>query len=109
MPKLWYFMMFSVFWTVPFSIRRPALWGYSMSSIRPLPAEVVAQIKSSIAITSLNGVVLELLKNSLDASASKLDVEIDYGRGNCTVLDNGLGIPPADFEPEGGLGKLHRS
>jgi DNA mismatch repair protein MLH3 len=32
---------------------------------------------------------------------------IDYLRGSCSVEDNGLGIPPAEFKPSGGLGKLH--
>lgn len=80
-----------------------------MSSIRPLPDDVVAQIKSSITITTLNGVVVELLKNSLDASSSKINIDVDYGRGSCIVEDNGFGIPPADFQIDGGLGKLHRT
>lgn len=76
-------------------------------SIRPLPEEVVAQIKSSTAIVSLNGVVLELLKNSLDAKASKVDVAVDFARGGCTIEDDGLGILPAEFKEEGGLGKRY--
>lgn len=76
-------------------------------SIRPLPDEVVAQIKSSTAIVSLIGVVLELLKNSLDAKAAKIDVTVDFARGGCTVEDDGLGIPPAEFSEDGGLGKLY--
>lgn len=76
-------------------------------SIRHLPDEVVAQIKSSTAIVSLTGVVLELLKNSLDAKASKIDVTVDFARGGCTVDDDGLGISPAEFAEDGGLGKLY--
>ncbi|KAJ4347582.1 DNA mismatch repair protein [Ascochyta clinopodiicola] len=76
-------------------------------SIRPLPDEVVAQIKSSTAIVSLTGVVLELLKNSLDARASKIDVTVDFARGGCTIEDDGLGIAPAEFREDGGLGKLY--
>ena len=76
-------------------------------SIRPLPDEVVAQIKSSTAIVSLTGVVLELLKNSLDAKASRIDATVDFVRGGCTVEDDGLGIPPAEFGEDGGLGKLY--
>ena len=77
-------------------------------SIQQLPPDVIAQIKSSTTITSLNGVVTELVKNSLDARASKIDISIDYGRGSCVVEDNGLGIPPSEFKVEGGLGKLYR-
>lgn len=76
-------------------------------SIQPLPGDVIAQIKSSAVITSLNGVVDGLLRNSLDAGATKINISIDYSRGNCSVEDNGLGIPPACFRKDGGLGKLY--
>jgi len=78
-------------------------------SIQPLAPEVVAQIKSSTTITSLNGVIFELLKNSLDAGSTKIDVTVDYSLGSCTVEDNGLGILPSEFEEGGGLGKLYRT
>ena len=77
-------------------------------SIRALPANVVAQIKSSATITHLNGVVLELLKNSLDADARTVTITVDFQRGGCTVEDDGCGIPPAEFQDGGGLVKLHR-
>lgn len=80
----------------------------SSTAIAPLPPEVVAQIKSSVSIISVNGVIIQLLKNSLDASAGKIDVQVDYGRGSCIVEDDGLGIAPAEFQPSGGLAKLHR-
>jgi DNA mismatch repair protein MLH3 len=76
-------------------------------SICPLPDGVAAQIKSSTTIVSLTGVVLELLKNSLDAKASRVTVTADFARGSCTVEDDGLGIPPAEFSEQGGLGKLY--
>ncbi|KAK5636373.1 hypothetical protein RRF57_012085 [Xylaria bambusicola] len=76
-------------------------------SIQPLPDNVVAQIKSSTAITTLNGAVCGLVRNSLDAGASKVNISVDYVRGSCCVEDDGLGIPPAEFHPRGGLGKLH--
>lgn len=79
----------------------------SAMSIKQLPADVVAQIKSSITITSLNSVILGLVKNSLDAHASKINISVDYRRGTCSVNDNGLGIAPAEFHETGGLGKLH--
>ncbi|KFY13700.1 hypothetical protein V492_03094, partial [Pseudogymnoascus sp. VKM F-4246] len=81
----------------------------SSLAIAPLPPEVVAQIKSSVSITSVNGVIIQLLKNSLDASALKVDVQVDYGRGSCIVEDDGLGIAPAEFQPSGGLAKLHHT
>lgn len=75
--------------------------------ILPLPDEVVAQIKSSTAIVSLTGVLLELLKNSLDAKAAKIDAAVDFARGACTVDDDGLGISPSAFREGGGLGQLY--
>lgn len=76
-------------------------------SIKPLPGDVVAQIKSSVVITSLNNVICGLIKNSLDAAATRINVSIDYLRGNCSVEDNGNGIPPSEFNDDGGLGQLH--
>ena len=76
-------------------------------SIRHLPEDVIDKLKSSVVITSLNGVTCGLLKNSLDAGATKVNVSVDYTRGNCTVEDNGSGIPPDEFKVDGGLGKLH--
>ncbi|KAI4915278.1 hypothetical protein J4E85_010403 [Alternaria conjuncta] len=76
-------------------------------TILPLPAEVIAQIKSSTAIVSLTGVVLELLKNALDAKATKVEAAIDFARGGCSVEDDGLGVSPLEFREEGGLGKLY--
>ncbi|KAI9708057.1 MAG: DNA mismatch repair protein [Bogoriella megaspora] len=77
--------------------------------IQPLSPEAIAQIKSSITITSLNDVVLNLVKNSLDAKADKIDVTVHPTRGTCTVEDNGSGIAPAEFLENGGLGKLYHT
>lgn len=76
--------------------------------IQPLPRDVAAKIKSSTSITHLNGVILELAKNATDANARTVLVTVDYRRGGCVVEDDGDGIMPAEFEPEGGLGKAHR-
>jgi hypothetical protein len=76
--------------------------------IQLLPEDVIAQIKSSTTITSLNGVIAELLKNTLDAGSTKADISVDYSRGGCVVEDNGLGILPSEFGENGGLGKLYR-
>ncbi|KAF4615562.1 hypothetical protein G7Y89_g15304 [Cudoniella acicularis] len=78
-------------------------------SIQPLPPDVIAQIKSSTTITSLNGVVDELVKNSLDAGCTKINITVDYARGGCVVEDDGLGILPSEFRENGGLGKLYHS
>lgn len=77
-------------------------------SIRLLPPDVVAKLKSSTSITHLNEVIVELVKNSLDANAHTVQVTVDVRRGSCKVEDDGDGIPPAEFESTGGLGKAHR-
>ena len=77
-------------------------------SIQPLPPDVVAQIRSSTTITSLNVVISELVKNALDAAATKISVDVDYGRGGCVVEDDGMGILPSEFAGGGGLGKPYR-
>ncbi|KAF9251479.1 hypothetical protein CBS147339_2695 [Penicillium roqueforti] len=81
----------------------------SRSMIQALPSEVVAKIKSSTSILHLTGVILELVKNSLDANAHTVFVTVDFKRGGCIVEDDGDGIPPAEFEVTGGLGKPHHT
>ncbi|PFH60264.1 hypothetical protein XA68_11251 [Ophiocordyceps unilateralis] len=78
-------------------------------SIRRLPDHVVEKLQSSAAITSLNGVVCGLLKNSLDGGAVRVLIRLDYARGNCSVEDDGLGIEPYEFREDGGLIKLHHT
>ncbi|KAE8371555.1 hypothetical protein BDV26DRAFT_275837 [Aspergillus bertholletiae] len=77
--------------------------------IEPLPPEVVTKLKSSTSITHLNGVIVELVKNALDASAHSVSVTVDYQRGGCKVDDDGDGILPLEFQPSGGLGKAHHT
>lgn len=80
-----------------------------MSRILPLSEEAASQIYSSKHILNLQGVVLSLLENSLDASANKVEIAVDFPRGGCTVEDNGVGILPSEFEEQGGLGKLYHT
>ena len=77
------------------------------ASIRPLSSEVIAQIKSSISITHLQDVIVELVKNSLDADATKIDVEVDFAKGGCCVEDNGLGIQSRELDVGGNLGQAY--
>ncbi|KAF5510128.1 Vacuolar protein sorting-associated protein 11-like protein [Colletotrichum siamense] len=78
-------------------------------SIKPLPEDVIRRIMSSATITSLNAVVCGLVKNSFDAGATRINITVDYSRGNCTVEDDGLGILPIEFREAGGLGKLYHT
>ncbi|KXJ86641.1 hypothetical protein Micbo1qcDRAFT_190455 [Microdochium bolleyi] len=79
------------------------------NTIQRLPEHVIAQIKSSTAIVTLNDAIVGLLKNSLDAGATKIQVSVDFARGSCTVDDNGTGILPSDFTEQGGIGKIYHS
>ncbi|KAL8718715.1 MAG: hypothetical protein Q9225_004179 [Loekoesia sp. 1 TL-2023] len=79
------------------------------AAIQPLPEEVAAQIKSSTSISSLEHVAVGLFKNSLDAGSSRIDVIVDFGRGACTVEDDGWGISPTEFMDNGGLGKAYHT
>lgn len=82
--------------------------GEPKRRILQLPEEAIAQIKSSTAITSLSDVILQLVRNSLDAKARRIEITIDFLRGGCAVEDDGIGIPPSEFADSGGLGKLYR-
>jgi DNA mismatch repair protein MLH3 len=75
--------------------------------IEPLPVEAQLQLQSSATFNSLNDVVIGLIKNSLDAQARNIQIEIDYPRGNCCVEDDGTGIPGIEFEARGRLGLMH--
>lgn len=90
----------------------PSLDGHverHSAPIRHLPKDVVAQIKSSITITSLADVIFGLLENSLDAQATRVEITVDFRRGGCTVEDNGLGIAPNEFRETGGLGHIYHT
>jgi DNA mismatch repair protein MLH3 len=79
-----------------------------MDAIRPLPTDVAAQIKSSTTITSLNSAVVGLLENALDAGATHIEISVNYERAACTVEDDGHGISPENFQPDGALGRPYR-
>lgn len=77
--------------------------------ILPLNSEAISRIHSSKHITTISGVVLSLIENSLDAQASKIDVVVDFNRGGCVIDDNGIGISSAEFRDDGGLAKMYFS
>ncbi|KAJ5712793.1 hypothetical protein N7493_009261 [Penicillium malachiteum] len=79
------------------------------AAIQALPSDVAAKIKSSTSITNLNGVILELLKNALDAGAKTVHISVDFKRGGCIVEDDGTGIRQTEFESTGGIGKAHHT
>lgn len=76
--------------------------------IAPLPVEAQQQLKSSVSLNSLNDAVIGLVKNSLDAQAITINVEVDFPKGSCYVEDDGAGISASEFSEGGGLGMMHR-
>nr|XP_009931718.1 PREDICTED: LOW QUALITY PROTEIN: PMS1 protein homolog 1 [Opisthocomus hoazin] len=65
--------------------------------MKQLPAETIRLLSSSQVITSVVSVVKELIENSLDASATNIDVKLEnYGFNKIEVRDNGNGIKVAD-------------
>nr|POE85446.1 dna mismatch repair protein mlh3 [Quercus suber] len=80
-----------------------------MSRILPMSPEAISHIQSSKEITSLSQVVIALLENSLDATATRIDINVDFNRASCTVDDNGHGIMPVEFTETGGLGRAYHT
>lgn len=74
-------------------------------SILPLPDTVREQVKSSTRITTLSDVVEELFKNSLDADAATVEIEVDFAKGFCSIKDDGVGIPALDLSHDGNFAR----
>ncbi len=61
-------------------------------TLQPLSEPVRTRLRSTYILTSLPQVVSQLVKNSLDASASHIDVGVDCQEWECWVKDDGNGI-----------------
>ncbi|EUB64680.1 Mismatch repair endonuclease PMS2 [Echinococcus granulosus] len=76
-----------------------------MSSVRTLDAQSVHKLCSSQVVVTLGIAIKELIENSIDAEATKIEIRLkNYGSDSIEVVDDGLGIDEADFET---LGKSH--
>ncbi len=69
------------------------------NEIKKLPRSVRNQISAGEVVKRPASVVKELIENSIDAGADKINVEItEGGRKKIVVRDNGIGIPSDKIE-----------
>lgn len=70
----------------------------SFETLRPLSEPVRTRLRSTHILTSLPQVVSQLVQNSLDASASHIDIGVDCQEWECWVKDDGNGIPRSGLD-----------
>jgi DNA mismatch repair protein MutL len=68
-----------------------------LGKVHQLPEDIVRGIAAGEVVERPAAVLKELIENSLDAGATRLDIEIrDAGRTRLRVTDDGCGLSPED-------------
>ena len=68
-----------------------------MSRIKRLDTVIANKIAAGEVIEKIANVVKELVENSIDANATKIDIELlESGLKSITVIDNGIGMDETD-------------
>jgi len=65
--------------------------------IEVLPAVLVAKLRAPLVIRSLAQTLEELAANSIDARATRIEIDVNVAALSLTVVDDGCGIPQASF------------
>lgn len=71
-------------------------------SIQPLSTSIISQIRSTINIVSPSCVLRELVQNSIDAKASRVDIWVMEEGQKLMVVDDGEGVGKEDIKSLGG-------
>lgn len=69
----------------------------NLMSIQILKAEVIDQIAAGEVVERPSHLVKELIENSLDAGAQRIEIEVSEGGRQIRVVDDGVGMSPADL------------
>lgn len=69
-----------------------------MSRINKLSKDLINKIAAGEVIERPSSVVKELLENSIDAEATKVEIRISNDCRNIRIADNGVGIHPDDID-----------